>query len=63
MNHPGFLTLKLHEPPPPHCISFEIFGNRGASARYRPMHSRGVTSFSALIARVNDSLVVRIPLD
>lgn len=33
------------------------------NARYRPMHSRGVTSFSALIAHVNDSLVVRIPLD
>jgi hypothetical protein len=30
---------------------------------YRPMHSQGVTSFSALIARVNDSLIVRIPLD
>jgi hypothetical protein len=30
--------------------------------RYRPMHSRGVTSFSALIARVKDGLVVRIPL-
>ena len=33
------------------------------NARYRPMHSQGVTSFSALIARVNDSLIVRIPLD
>ena len=32
-------------------------------ARYHPMHSQGVTSFSALIARVNDSLIVRIPLD
>ena len=32
-------------------------------ARYRPMHSQGVTSFSALIARVKDTLVVRIPLD
>ena len=32
-------------------------------ARYRPMHSQGVTSFSALIARVKDSLVVRIPLE
>jgi hypothetical protein len=31
-------------------------------ARYRPMHSQGVTSFSALIARVKDGLVVRIPL-
>ena len=31
-------------------------------ARYRPMHSRGVTSFSALVARVKDALVVRIPL-
>jgi hypothetical protein len=27
-------------------------------ARYRPMHSQGVTSFSALIARVKDTLVV-----
>ena len=33
------------------------------TARYRPMHSQGVTYFSALNARVNDSLVVRIPLD
>ncbi len=32
------------------------------SARYRPMHSRGVTSFSALIARVKDGIVVRIPI-
>lgn len=32
-------------------------------ARYRPMHSQGVTSFSALIARVQDALVVRIPLN
>jgi hypothetical protein len=31
-------------------------------ARYRPMHSQGVTSFSALIARVKDGLVVRIPI-
>ena len=33
------------------------------TARYRPMHSQGVTSFSALIARVQDALVVRIPLN
>jgi len=32
------------------------------NARYRPMHSQGVTSFSALIARVKDGIVVRIPL-
>jgi hypothetical protein len=32
-------------------------------ARYRPMHSQGVTSFSALIARVKDTLVVRIPVE
>jgi hypothetical protein len=32
------------------------------SARYHPMHSQGVTSFSALIARVNDALVVRLPM-
>ena len=32
------------------------------NARYRPMHSRGVTSFSALIARVKDGIVVRIPI-
>jgi hypothetical protein len=31
--------------------------------RYRPLHSRGVTSFSALIARVNGSIVVRIPVE
>ncbi|MGA2268814.1 MAG: hypothetical protein ABSH44_10125 [Bryobacteraceae bacterium] len=31
-------------------------------ARYRAMHSQGVTSFSALIARVKDGIVVRIPL-
>jgi hypothetical protein len=31
--------------------------------RYRPMHSQGVTSFSALIARVKDTLIVRLPLD
>ena len=31
-------------------------------ARFRPMHSRGVTSFSALIARVKDGIVVRIPI-
>jgi hypothetical protein len=31
-------------------------------ARHRPMHSRGVTSFSTLIARVKDGLVVRIPI-
>jgi hypothetical protein len=33
------------------------------TAPYRPMHSQGVTSFSALIARVQDALVVRIPLN
>ena len=32
-------------------------------ARDRPMHSQGVTSFSALIARVKDTLVVRIPVE
>jgi hypothetical protein len=32
------------------------------SARYHPMHSQGVTSFSALIARVKDGIVVRIPI-
>jgi hypothetical protein len=32
-------------------------------ARYRAMHSRGVTSFSELIARVNDAVVVRLPVD
>jgi|WetSurMetagenome_2_1015567.scaffolds.fasta_scaffold907005_2 hypothetical protein len=31
--------------------------------RYRPMHSNGVTSFSALIARVDDRIVVRLPVD
>jgi hypothetical protein len=31
-------------------------------AHYRAMHSQGVTSFSALIARVKDGLVVRIPI-
>jgi hypothetical protein len=31
-------------------------------ARYRSMHSQGVTSFSALIARVKDGIVVRIPI-
>jgi hypothetical protein len=30
--------------------------------RYRPMHSEGVTSFAALIARVRDGVIVRIPL-
>ena len=30
--------------------------------RYLPMHSAGVTSFSALIARVGDDIVVRIPM-
>ena len=32
------------------------------SARYRAMHSQGVTSFAALIARVKDGIVVRIPI-
>jgi hypothetical protein len=32
-------------------------------SRHRAMHSAGVTSFSALIARVNDSIVVRVPVD
>ncbi len=31
--------------------------------RYHKMHSKGVTSFSALIARVNDGIVVRLPVD
>jgi len=31
--------------------------------RYRPLHSRGVTSFSALIARANGRIVVRIPVE
>lgn len=30
--------------------------------RYRAMHSDGVSSFSSLIARVNDGIVVRLPL-
>ena len=30
--------------------------------RYHSMHSKGVTSFSALIARVNDGIVVRVPV-
>ena len=33
------------------------------SPRYRPMHSNGVTSFSALIARVDDRIVLRLPVD
>lgn len=33
------------------------------NGRYRAMHSQGVTSFSALIARVNDSIVVRMPVN
>jgi hypothetical protein len=32
-------------------------------ARHRAVHSKGVSSFSRLIARVNDSIVVRLPLD
>jgi len=32
------------------------------NARYRAMHSQGVTSFSALIARVKGGITVRIPL-
>jgi hypothetical protein len=31
--------------------------------RYHTMHSSGVTSFSALIARVNDTIVVRLPVE
>ena len=31
--------------------------------RYHAMHSAGVTSFSKLIARVNDTIVVRVPID
>ena len=31
--------------------------------RYQPMHSAGVTSFAALIARVGDDIVVRFPLE
>jgi len=31
--------------------------------RYHAMHSQGVTSFSTLIARVNDAIVVRLPAD
>jgi hypothetical protein len=30
---------------------------------YRPMHSAGVISFSALIGRVGEDIVVRIPLE
>ncbi len=33
------------------------------SGRYRAMHSAGVTSFSSLIASVNDSVVVRLPVE
>lgn len=32
------------------------------NGRYRAMHTTGVTSFSALIARVKDGIVVRVPL-
>lgn len=32
------------------------------NARYRAMHSQGVTSFSTLIARVKGGITVRIPL-
>ncbi len=31
--------------------------------RFQPMRSAGVTSFSALIARVNDAIVVRAPMN
>lgn len=31
--------------------------------RYRTAHSKGIESFSALIARVNDAVVVRIPVN
>jgi hypothetical protein len=31
--------------------------------RYHTMHSTGVTSFSQLIAQVNDAVVVRLPVD
>jgi len=33
------------------------------NGKYRAMHSRGVTSFSALIARVDDRVVVRLPVE
>ncbi|MCE5310856.1 MAG: hypothetical protein LLG20_24710 [Acidobacteriales bacterium] len=33
------------------------------SPRYRSLRSGGITSFSALIARVNGSIVVRIPVE
>jgi hypothetical protein len=32
------------------------------ASRFRAVHSNGVTSFSNLIARVNDSIVVRLPV-
>lgn len=32
------------------------------NARYRPMHSKGVTSLASLIARAKDGVIVRIPL-
>jgi len=32
-------------------------------AGWRPLHSRGVTSFSALIARVDGDIVVRLPVE
>lgn len=32
-------------------------------ARYHAMHSAGVTSFSKLIASVNNAIVVRLPVD
>jgi hypothetical protein len=32
-------------------------------SRYRAVHSNGVSSFSKLIARVNESVVVRLPVD
>lgn len=42
-----------------HGLEVDVTPLRGG---YRVMHSKGVTSFSALIARVKDGIVVRIPL-
>jgi len=33
------------------------------NGKYRSVHSQGVTSFSQLIARVNERIVLRLPLD
>ena len=55
--------LEYQGPATLHFATGAVEGQTPLDPRYRVLHTNGVTSFSALIARVNNAVVVRLPVD